>query len=106
MGWYYVFCGGLLEIGFTTCMRYTDGFRIVPWTLGFLVCIAASMFCLEAATKTVPIGTAYAVWTGIGALGTVVVGMIWYHEPANLLRMLLLITLIGAVAGLKLTAGH
>ena len=89
MGWYYVFCGGLLEIGFTTCMRYTDGFRNVPWTLGFLVCIAASMFCLEAATKTVPIGTAYAVWTGIGALGTVVVGMIWYHEPANLLRMLL-----------------
>ncbi|MEY8784306.1 multidrug efflux SMR transporter [Citrobacter freundii] len=57
-------------------------------------------------TKTVPIGTAYAVWTGIGALGTVVVGMIWYHEPANLLRMLLLVTLIGAVAGLKLTAGH
>ena len=42
MGWYYVFCGGLLEIGFTTCMRYTDGFRNVPWTLGFLVCIAAS----------------------------------------------------------------
>ena len=105
MGWYYVFCGGLLEIGFTTHALH-GRIQECSWTLGFLVCIAASMFCLEAATKTVPIGTAYAVWTGIGALGTVVVGMIWYHEPANLLRMLLLITLIGAVAGLKLTAGH
>ncbi|MCC4610010.1 multidrug efflux SMR transporter [Xanthomonas campestris] len=106
MGWIYILFGGVLEIGFTTCMRYTDGFRNIPWTLGFLVCITASMFCLEAAARSVPVGTAYAVWTGIGAIGTVLVGMIWYHEPATLLRGGLILMLVGAIAGLKLTSGH
>ncbi|WP_028605327.1 DMT family transporter [Ottowia thiooxydans] len=106
MAWFFVFIGGVLEVGFTTCMRYTDGFRNIPWTIGFLVCIAASMYFLELATKSIPIGTAYAVWTGIGALGTVLIGMIWFHEPATLVRGLLIFVLVGAIAGLKITSGH
>ena len=102
MGWYYVFCGGLLEIGFTTCMRYTDGFRNVPWTLGFLVCIAASMFCLEAATKTIPIGTAYAVWTGIGGAGTFLIGVAFFGDALTLLRALGVVLIVGGVVTLKM----
>ena len=64
------------------------------------------MFFLEMGARNIPIGTAYAVWTGIGALGTVLIGMIWYHEPASLIRILLILLLIGSVAGLKLTSGH
>lgn len=106
MAWIYVLIGGVLEVGFTTCMRYTDGFKNIPWTLAFLACIAGSMYALELATKTIPIGTAYAVWTGIGALGTVVIGMLWYHEPANLVRCLLICLLVGSIVGLKVTSGH
>ena len=106
MGWYYVFCGGLLEIGFTTCMRYTDGFRNVPWTLGFLVCIAASMFCLEAATKTVPIGTAYAVWTGIGALGVATIGILFLGESASAPRLACMAMIAAGVVGLKFFSGE
>jgi quaternary ammonium compound-resistance protein SugE len=106
MAWVYILIGGLLEIGFTTCMRYVDGFKNIPWTLAFLVCIVGSMLFLEAATKSIPIGTAYAVWTGIGALGTVVVGMAFFGEPASLLRGALVLALVGSIAGLKLTSGH
>jgi quaternary ammonium compound-resistance protein SugE len=106
MAWLFIVMGGTFEVGFTTCMRYTDGFKNIPWTIAFLVCIAISMYFLEMATKSIPIGTAYAVWTGIGALGTVVIGMIWYHEPASLVRGLLICGLVGCIAGLKLTSGH
>lgn len=68
--------------------------------------MAASGFFLWIAQKQIPIGTAYAVWTGIGAAGTVIVGMIWFGEPATFTRMLLIFGLVGCVAGLKVTAGH
>jgi len=106
MAWLYVLMGGALEVGFTTCMRYTDGFKNIPWTLAFLACVAGSMFFLEMGTRSIPIGTAYAVWTGIGALGTVLIGIIWYQEPATLIRILLICLLVSSVAGLKLTSGH
>ena len=69
MAWVLLALGGLFEIGFTTCLRYIDGFRNVPWTIGFLVSVTLSMLLLEVASRTIPMGTAYAVWTGIGALG-------------------------------------
>jgi len=106
MAWLYIILGGVLEIGFTTCMRYTDGFKNIPWTLAFIACITGSMFFLELGTRTIPIGTAYAVWTGIGALGTVLIGMIWYHEPSTLMRLILIFVLVSTIAGLKLTSGH
>ncbi|PVX29907.1 DMT family transporter [Sphingomonas pokkalii] len=105
MGWIYLLLGGLCEVGFTTCMRFTEGFRNIPWTLAFLAFIAVSMALLEMASRTVPLGTAYAVWGGIGALGTVIVGMLWFGEPVSGVRILLIVGLVGCIAGLRLAGG-
>jgi len=106
MAWVWLILGGLFEVGFTTCLRYADGFRNVPWTLGFLVSVSLSMLLLDIAARTIPMGTAYAVWTGIGALGTVIIGMIWFGEPFTVLRSLLILGVVACIAGLKLTSGH
>lgn len=106
MAWFYLVIGGLFEVGFTTCMRFTDGFRNAPWTIAFVVCIVLSMGFLEYAARTIPLGTAYAIWTGIGALGTVLIGMVWFGEPHTPIRILLILGLVACVAGLKLTSGH
>ena len=103
MAWFYLVLGGLFEIGFTTSLRFVDGFRNGPWTIAFLVSVTISMALLELAARTIPMGTAYAVWGGIGALGTVVVGIIWFDEPATLIRALLILTIVAAIAGLRLT---
>lgn len=104
MAWLLLIIGGLFEIGFTTCLRFVEGFRNIPWTLGFLVSVGLSMGLLEAASRTIPMGTAYAVWGGIGAIGTVLVGIFWFDEPATLVRILLIFAVIVSIAGLKLTA--
>lgn len=104
MAWIYLILGGLFEIGFTTALRFVDGFRNLPWTLAFLAAVTVSMGLLELAARTIPMGTAYAVWGGIGALGTVVVGIIWFDEPATLVRAMLILTIVAAIAGLRLTA--
>ena len=105
MAWVLLIVGGLFEIGFTTCLRHVDGFRNIPWTLGFLTSVACSMTLLEVASRSIAMGTAYAVWGGIGALGTVVVGIVWFGEPASLVRLLLIAGVVACIAGLKLTAG-
>ena len=104
MAWFYLILGGLFEIGFTTSLRFVDGFRNWPWTIAFLVSVTISMALLELAARTIPMGTAYAVWGGIGALGTVVVGILWFDEPATLVRALLILTIVAAIAGLRLTS--
>ena len=104
MAWFYLVLGGLFEIGFTTSLRFVDGFRNWPWTIAFLVSVTISMALLELAARTIPMGTAYAVWGGIGALGTVVVGILWFDEPATLIRALLILTIVAAIAGLRLTS--
>ena len=104
MPWFWLIVGGLFEVGFTTSLRFVDGFRNVPWTLAFLVSVAISMALLEVASRTIPMGTAYAVWGGIGAVGTVIVGILFFNEPAALVRILLILGIIAAIAGLKLTA--
>ena len=104
MPWFYLIIGGLFEIGFTTSLRFVDGFRNWPWTLAFLVSVAISMSLLELASRSIPMGTAYAVWGGIGAVGTVAVGIMWFDEPATLLRAMLILTIVAAIAGLRLTA--
>jgi len=106
MAWAWLILGGLFEVGFTTCLRYADGFRNVPWTIGFLVSVTLSMMLLELASRSIPMGTAYAVWTGIGALGTVVIGIVWFGEAATPLRLLLILGAVACIAGLKLTSGH
>jgi quaternary ammonium compound-resistance protein SugE len=104
MAWFLLILGGLFEVGFTTTLRFVDGFRNVPWTLAFLVSVGISMVLLEVASRSIPMGTAYAVWGGIGAVGTVIVGMIWFQEPATTVRLLLILTIVLAIAALKLTA--
>ncbi len=104
MAWLLLIIGGLFEVGFTTCLRFVDGFRNIPWTLAFLVSVTLSMGLLEVASRTIPMGTAYAVWTGIGAVGTVLVGILWFEEPATTIRVLLIFGIIACIAGLKLTA--
>ena len=104
MAWFWLILGGLFEVGFTTSLRYVEGFRNLPWTLAFLVSVAISMALLELAARTIPMGTAYAVWGGIGAIGTVAVGMAFYSEPTTTLRLLLILGIVACIAGLKLTA--
>ena len=104
MPWIILIIGGLFEIGFTTSLRFVDGFRNVPWTLAFLASVAVSMGLLELAARSIPMGTAYAVWGGIGAIGTVAVGILWFDEPAALIRILLILMIVAAIAGLRLTA--
>ena len=104
MAWALLILGGLFEVGFTTCLRFVDGFRNIPWTLGFLASVTLSMGLLEIASRTIPMGTAYAVWGGIGALGTVLVGILWFDEPAATVRIMLIFALIACIAGLKITA--
>lgn len=104
MAWLLLILGGVFEVGFTTTLRYVDGFRNIPWTVAFLVSVAISMALLEYAARTIPMGTAYAVWGGIGAIGTVCVGMLWFGEPATTLRMLMILGIVGCIAGLRLTA--
>jgi quaternary ammonium compound-resistance protein SugE len=104
MPWLWLIAGGLFEVGFTTSLRFVDGFRNLPWTLAFLASVAVSMGLLEVASRSIPMGTAYAVWGGIGAVGTVIVGILWFHEPSSAVRVLLILAIVGAIGALKLTA--
>ena len=104
MPWVWLIVGGLFEVGFTTSLGFVDGFRNVPWTLGFLASVAVSMALLEVASRSIPMGTAYVVWGGIGAVGTVIVGILWFHEPASIVRVLLILVIVAAIAGLRLNA--
>ena len=103
MAWMLLVLGGLFEVGFTTALRFVDGFRNVPWTLAFLVSVTLSMGLLERAARTIPMGTAYAVWGGIGAVGTVIVGMALFEEPVTSVRLLLIGLIVGAIVGLRVT---
>jgi len=104
MPWFWLIVGGLFEVGFTTSLRFVDGFRNLPWTIAFLVSVAISMALLELASRTIPMGTAYVVWGGIGAVGTVIVGLAWFGEPASTVRLLLILVIVAAIAGLRLSA--
>ena len=95
---------GLFEVGFATCLgkaKESSGSTATLWIVGFFVCLSISMYLLYTATKTLPIGTAYAVWTGIGAIGTVLIGMLVFNEPVTFWRVVFLTTLISSIIGLK-----
>jgi quaternary ammonium compound-resistance protein SugE len=106
MGWLYLLAAGVFEIGFTTSMRYIDwSLRPMP-IIVFLITSTLSFGFLIAAMQTVPLGTSYAVWTGIGAVGTALIGVFWYAEPAGTLRLLFLFLLIASIVGLKLVSAE
>lgn len=104
MNWILLIIAGLFEVGFTTSLgkaRETTGTAATLWMAGFFVCLAISMYLLYKASQTLPLGTAYAVWTGIGAVGTVIVGIIFFKEPVAFWRLFFIATLIGSIIGLK-----
>lgn len=107
MNWIIVIIAGLFEVAFAFCLgkaKETSGNEMYMWYIGFLVTLSISMLLLIKATQTLPIGTAYAVWTGIGAVGTVLVGIVVFKEPATFLRLLFIFTLIGSIVGLKVVS--
>jgi quaternary ammonium compound-resistance protein SugE len=104
MSWIFLIIAGLFEVAFAACLgkaKESAGMEATYWYMGFLVCLAASMLLLVKATQELPIGTAYAVWTGIGAVGTVLVGVLVFKEPATFWRMFFISTLICSIIGLK-----
>ncbi|GAO41970.1 DMT family transporter [Flavihumibacter petaseus] len=104
MNWIILFIAGLFEVGFATCLgkaRETSGSAATAWMAGFFVCLTISMYLLYKATQTLPIGTAYAVWTGVGAVGTVLAGIFLFKEPVEFWRLFFLTTLIASIIGLK-----
>lgn len=108
MNWILLILGGLAEVAFAFCLgkaKESQGNEMTGWYAGFVVMLCVSMGLLIKATQTLPIGTAYAVWTGIGAVGTVLVGILVFKEPTTFLRMLFIMTLIGSIIGLK-TVSH
>lgn len=106
MAWLILILAGLFEVGFTTCLKLSDNFRNVGWAVGFLICATLSFYCLNKAAQDIPLGTAYAVWTGIGAAGTVITGMIFFREPSDFWRSFFIVLLVGSVIGLKAVSAH
>ena len=102
MAWTALFIAGLFEIVWAVGMKYTDGFTRLWPTVGTFAAMAVSLALLGFAMKTLPLGTAYAVWTGIGTAGTVIIGMILFHEPATALRLGAIGLIVIGGVGLKL----
>lgn len=106
MAWFYLFIAGLFEVGFTTSLKLSNNFTNKWWALAFFISITLSFYFLNRAIQIIPIGTAYAVWTGIGAAGTVVIGMVLFREPSDFWRLFFICLLIGSILGLKIMSGN
>lgn len=104
MNWLILILAGFFEVGFTTCLKLSNNFSDWKWSAGFFICITLSFVLLNKAAQTIPLGTGYAVWTGIGAVGTVVIGMLFFKEPTDFWRLFFIFTLISSIVGLKLVS--
>ncbi len=107
MSWIVLIFAGLFEVAFAFCLgkaKMTTGNEMYLWYVGFVVTVSISMGLLIKAIQTLPVGTAYAVWTGIGAVGTVLVGILIFKEPATFLRLFFISTLIASIIGLKIVS--
>jgi quaternary ammonium compound-resistance protein SugE len=105
MAWIILFIAGLFEIGWAVGLKLTEGFT-KPWAIAWTaVCLVLSMVLLGWSVKTLPLGTAYAVWTGIGAVGTVIVGIVLFKEPATAARLGCMALIVAGILGLKLFSG-
>jgi len=104
MNWILLIIAGLFEVAFASCLgkaKEASGAEMYWWYTGFLVSLIISMVLLVKATQSIPIGTAYAVWTGIGAVGTALMGILIFKDPASFWRVFFLTTLIASIVGLK-----
>ena len=104
MAWFYVVLAGIFEVVWATGLKYSHGFTRLYPSLVTIIGVIISFYFLSIATKSLPIGTAYAIFTGIGALGAVIIGIIFFKEPFNMLRILFLIFILIGIVGLKLTS--
>lgn len=104
MPWILLFIAGLFEIGWAIGLKYTHGFSRLWPTVGTVTAMVASVALLGLAMRTLPVGTAYAVWTGIGAVGTVILGMVLFGDPANAARLICVSLIVVGILGLKLTS--
>ena len=107
MNWIILIIAGLFEVAFAFCLgkaKESSGEETVYWYVGFLICLGISMVLLVKATQSIPIGTGYAVWTGIGAVGTVLIGIYVFKEPATFWRLFFITTLIASIIGLKVVS--
>ena len=106
MEWVYLVIAGGLEVVWSTCMKFSEGFTDLKYTILTVVGMIFSFLFLSQATKNLPLGTAYAVWTGIGALGAVIVGIVLFKEPVTAARIFFMALLLIGIVGLKATSGH
>ena len=106
MAWAYLILAGLFEVGFTTSLKFSEGFTRLAPSLAFLVTSGLSFWLLTRALQTIPLGTAYAVWTGLGAVGTAIVGILVFKDPATFGRLFFLALIIASVIGLKLVSSE
>lgn len=104
--WLILIVAGLFEVGFTTCMKLSEGFTQVKYTIGFIIFATLSFIFLNKSVAQVPLGTAYVVWTGVGAFGTSLIGMLFFKDPISLTRVIFLTLLIGSILGLKLVSSE
>lgn len=105
MPWFYLILAGLMEICWAVGMKYTNGFTRLWPTVGTAALMAASFYFMSLALKSIPLGTVYAVWTGIGAAGTAALGMIFYNEPREVARIACLVMIVAGTLGLKFFSG-
>lgn len=104
MAWINLLIAGILEVVWSTCLKLSEGFTIIKFTIPTLIGMVLSFVFLSQAVKVLPLGTSYAIWTGIGAFGAVVVGILYFKEPATAIRMLFIAMILIGIIGLKLTS--
>src|SRR6476469_9775388 len=101
MNWLILVLAGLFEVSFTTCLKLSNNFTNTKWSIAFFISITLSFLLLNKAIQTIPIGTAYAVWTGIGAVGTAIIGIVFFKESSDFWRLFFITTLIASIVRLK-----
>lgn len=104
MAWLYLLAAGVLEIFWVIGLKYTEGFSKLTPTILTVIAMIGSFLCLSLAVKTLPLGSSYAIWTGIGTMGAVLAGMLIFGEQMNMLRLLCVAMILGGIIGLKLTS--
>lgn len=104
MAWIFLLVAGVLEMAWAVGLKYTDGWTKLWPSVFTAAAMAASFYFLSAALKELPVGTAYAVWTGVGAVGVAIIGILFLGEPGNLVRVLSILLIVAGIAGLKLSS--
>jgi quaternary ammonium compound-resistance protein SugE len=106
VSWAFLILGGLFETAFAVSLKYSEGFTRLWPTVSFLACAVVSFVLLTLGLRDLPVGTAYAVWTGIGAVGTAVVGMMWLGDPAAIVRIVSILLIVSGIVGLNLAGSN